>query len=66
MTNEEYEQYVKKQYIKPAKIVGNLYYIGIRAVCTHLIDTGAGLIIIDPGFYESLEIIKGNIEALGF
>ncbi len=45
---------------------GNLYFIGIRAVCTHLIDTGDGLIIIDPGFYESLEIIIKNIEGLGF
>ena len=67
MTNKEtYEEYVKKQYLEPKKIFGNLYFIGIRAVCTHLIDTGAGLIIIDPGYYESLEIIKGNIEALGF
>ena len=55
-----------EQYIKPAKIFGNLYFIGIRAVCTHLIDTGAGLIIIDPGYSESLEIIIKNVEELGF
>ena len=54
------------QYIKPARIFGNLYFIGIRAVCTHLIDTGDGLIIIDPGYSESLNIIVDNIRDLGF
>ncbi len=53
-------------YIKPAKIYGNLYFIGIRAVCTHLIDTGDGLIIIDPGYSESLYMIINNIWELGF
>ena len=62
MTREE----AYEQYIKPKRIFGNLYFVGIRAVCTHLIDTGAGLIIIDPGFSASLEIIIKNIEELGF
>lgn len=57
---------VWKEYIKPAKIFGNLYFIGIRAVCTHLIDTGEGLIIIDPGYSESLHIIVNNIWEMGF
>lgn len=57
---------VWKDYIKPAKIFGNLYFIGVRAVCTHLIDTGDGLIIIDPGYYESLYLIINNIWELGF
>ena len=57
---------IRDEYIKPAKIFGNLYFIGIRAVCTHLIDTGEGLIIIDPGYAESLQIILENIRALGF
>ena len=55
-----------EEYIKPAKIFGNLYFIGIRAVSTHLIDTGDGLIIIDPGYRESLHIIVNNIWELGF
>ena len=57
---------VWEDYIKPAKIFGNLYFIGVRAVCTHLIDTGDGLIIIDPGYYESLYLIINNIWELGF
>lgn len=55
-----------QNYIKPSKIWGNLYFIGIRAVSTHLIDTGDGLIIIDPGYLESLHIIVNNIWELGF
>ena len=54
------------EYIKPKKIFGNLYFVGIRAVCTHLVDTGDGLIIIDPGYRESLHIIIHNIWELGF
>ncbi|MBQ9977834.1 MAG: MBL fold metallo-hydrolase [Clostridia bacterium] len=57
---------VWEEYIKPSKLFGNLYFIGIRAVCTHLIDTGEGLIIIDPGYSESLHIIVNNIWELGF
>lgn len=55
-----------EEYIKPAKIFGNLYFIGIRAVGTHLIATEDGLIIIDPGYRESLHIIVNNIWELGF
>ena len=57
---------VWNEYIKPSKIWGNVYFVGIRAVSTHLIDTGEGLIIIDPGYSESLHIIINNIWELGF
>lgn len=53
-------------YVKPARMFGNLYFIGVRAVCTHLIDTGDGLIVIDPGYSESLHVIVNNIWELGF
>ncbi len=57
---------VWEEYIKPSKIFGNLYFVGIRAVCTHLIDTGEGLILIDPGYSESLYIIVNNIWEMGY
>lgn len=57
---------VWSEYVEPARIFGNLYFIGIRAVCTHLIDTGDGLIIIDPGYSESLHIIVDNVWKMGF
>ena len=56
----------EKEYIKPARIFGNLYFIGTRLVCTYLIDTGEGLIIIDPGTSETLNMIIDNVRALGF
>lgn len=55
-----------EEYIEPSKIWGNVYFVGIRAVSTHLIDTGEGLIIIDPGYAESLHVIVNNIWELGF
>ena len=60
------EETVSSEYIKPERIFGNLYFVGIRAVCTHLIDTGDGLIIIDPGCSEGLPLILENIRAIGF
>ena len=57
---------VWRGYVKPAKMFGNLYFIGVRAVCTHLIDTGDGLIIIDPGYSDALHVIVNNIWELGF
>ena len=57
---------VWEEYIKPSKIFGNLYFVGIRAVSTHLIDTGEGLILIDPGYSESLYIIVNNIWEMGY
>lgn len=53
-------------YMKPFKIFGNLYYVGSKFVCTHLIDTGEGLIIIDPGYPQLLYMIINNICELGF
>lgn len=52
-------------YIKPSKMVGNLYFVGTRPASTHIIDTGEGLILIDPGFQESLYIVINNIWELG-
>lgn len=53
-------------YMKPFKIFGNLYYVGSQFVCTHLIDTGDGLILIDPGYPQLLYMIINNICELGF
>lgn len=34
----------------PFKIFGNTYFIGTYQASCHLIDTGDGLIMIDPGY----------------
>ncbi len=52
--------------VKPFKIFGNLYFIGTIPASTHLIDTGDGLILIDPGYPQSLYLVIDNIYSLGF
>lgn len=54
------------KYIKSSKLIGNLYFVGTYEASTHLIDTGDGLILIDPGYYESLYMVINNIWQLGF
>jgi metallo-beta-lactamase class B len=48
------------------KIVGNMYYVGTYDLGCYLIDTGAGLILINSGAPGSYPLIKANIEKLGF
>ena len=48
------------------KIVNNLYYVGTYDLGCYLIDTGAGLILINSGAPGSYPLIKANIEKLGF
>src|ERR1017187_1694867 len=48
------------------KIVGNMYYVGTCDLGCYLIDTGAGLILINSGADGSYPLIKANIEKLGF
>ena len=44
----------------------NLYFIGTEAVSVHLIDTGAGLVLIDTGYPDMRKTVLDNIRALGF
>jgi metallo-beta-lactamase class B len=61
ITNKEWEQPF------PAfKIVGNMYYVGTYDLGCYLIDTGAGLILVNSGAPGSYPLIKASIEALGF
>ncbi len=52
--------------IEPFKIFGNLYYVGDRKVCAHLIDTGDGLILFDSGYRHALHLLLESIRSLGF
>ncbi|MBE5761241.1 MAG: MBL fold metallo-hydrolase [Clostridiales bacterium] len=55
-----------KDYINPGKVFENVYFVGIRSASTHIIDTTDGLILIDPGYPETLWIVLDNIKELGF
>ena len=36
-----------KKYVHPVQMFGNLWYVGDKGVCAHLIDTGNGLLLFD-------------------
>lgn len=52
--------------MEPFKIVGNVYFVGCFPASTHVIDTGEGLILIDPGYAASLHLVVDGIYKLGF
>lgn len=52
--------------IEPFKIIGNVYYVGTFQASTHLIDTGDGLIVVDPGYSNALYLVVSSIYKLGF
>jgi metallo-beta-lactamase class B len=48
------------------RIVGNTYYVGTYDLACYLIDTGAGLVLVNTGMPGSYPTIKASIESLGF
>ena len=48
------------------QIFGNLYYVGDKKVCSHLIDTGDGLILFDTGYGHTTHMMLNSIRSLGF
>ncbi len=52
--------------IEPFKIIGNVYFVGCYGASTHLIDTGDGLILIDPGYTKTFHLVIDSIYRLGF
>lgn len=73
---EQYSQYLANKMdficnpsiarIEPFRIADGLYYVGDKKVCIHLIDTGAGLILIDSGYLGAEHILVDNIWRAGF
>lgn len=51
--------------IAPFRMLGNVYFVGSRAVSVHIIDTGDGLIMIDSGFPYTQEQILHSMRMLG-
>ena len=50
----------------PHRIVGNVYYVGSKALATYLITTPEGHILINSGFEETVPLIRASVESLGF
>ena len=53
-------------YCEPFRIINNLYYVGDKRVCAHLIDTGQGLILFDAGYQHTIHLLIQSIWSLGF
>lgn len=52
--------------MEPFRIIGNVYFVGTFQASCHLIDTGDGLILIDPGYTNTLYLVVNSIYTLGF
>ena len=50
----------------PFKVFGNTYFVGTYQASCHLIDTGDGLIMIDPGYTKTAYLVINSIYQLGF
>lgn len=50
----------------PVRIVGNLYHVGTYDLASYLITTPEGHLLINTGAYDSAEMIRENVEELGF
>ena len=50
----------------PFKVFGSTYFVGTYQASCHLIDTGDGLIMIDPGYENTTELVLDSIRSLGF
>jgi metallo-beta-lactamase class B len=51
---------------EPFRIAGNLYYVGSYNLCSYLITTPKGHILINTGIPGSDSMIRRHVEALGF
>lgn len=55
------------QYIlKPFRIIGNIYYVGLSDNTSFLITTPQGHILLDPTYAAAVPYISKSIEQLGF
>ncbi|MDR6832192.1 MULTISPECIES: subclass B3 metallo-beta-lactamase [unclassified Sphingopyxis] len=51
---------------KPEKILGTSYLVGFGGMSVALIDTGAGLVLVDGALPQAAPAILANVRALGF
>lgn len=65
-SREDFYRHPEKYRVEPFKIYGNLYYVGNQSVGSHLIDTGAGLILIDTTYPTTAAMLIQSIWELGF
>lgn len=60
------EHAARNEPVAPFRIADRLYYVGTRDIGVYLIDSGAGLILLDAGYEASVPRVIAGIRALGF
>ena len=56
----------ERRYVHPFRLYGNVWYVGDAWVCVHLIDTGAGLLLLDSGNAGAEKLLINAIWEAGF
>ena len=56
----------ERNYVHPFRLYGNVWYVGDNWVCTHLIDTGDGLLLLDSGNIGATAMLVNAIWEAGF
>ena len=51
---------------EPFKVVGAIHYVGAADISSWLITTPDGHVLIDTGTVEMHDVVRNNIEAVGF
>lgn len=52
--------------VKPFRIVGNIYYVGMKGISAYLITSGKQAVLLDGTLEENVPAIEQNIKSLGF
>ncbi len=52
--------------MEPCRIVNGVYFVGTYQASCHIIDTGEGLIMIDPGYFETTYLVLDSLYKLGY
>jgi len=51
---------------EPFRVAGNIYYVGTYDLCSYLVTTPDGHILINTGLAETVPLLQKNVESLGF
>ena len=52
--------------VEPFRVIGNIYFVGAKGLSSYLVTTPEGHILLDTGINEMHDVIRTNIEDLGF
>lgn len=54
-----------KDFLDPFRLWGNCYFVGSKPASVHIVDTGAGLVMLDCGYQEPLYLVLEHMRRLG-